>query len=389
MKLELVKRYKDFSNAFATANSAVVMYKSLRDKYNEKFLYTATLDENAFVYGEVMAHINAKTNSRNFKFLSDRNGIFKYYDSSSVSVFYIGEHKIKVELNKESKAAPDDYGIRAISSLHSKDELNFTASSAEGLQALEKLMMEMTEKKQLKSKNIYLANVTSWGEWEHENLPHKTLDSVYLPHGVKEDLILDIEKFLESEKKFVNVGIPWHRGYAFYGKPGNGKSSVALALANHFSKDLYNLPLSAIKDDKSLVKSISDLNAGSILLLEDIDVFSNTMSREQSKSSPTLAGLLNALDGVGTPHGLITIMTTNHFNKLDPALVRPGRMDYKLHLKAPVQSQIEEMFSRVFEEPLGVETRKFKSMAEVTDVFKRNIEDAESARLEIKGSSDE
>jgi chaperone BCS1 len=108
------------------------------------------------------------------------------------------------------------------------------------------------------------------------------------------------------------------------------------------------------------------------------------MSRDGEPGAPTLAGLLNALDGVNTPHGLITIINTNYFEKLDPALVRPGRVDYRLELKKPVQSQVEDMFYRVFEEPLGLEARPFESMAQVAEVFKRSLDDPEAVRIELK-----
>ncbi len=387
---KITSKYREVTNTINSIRSATEMYKTLKEKYEEKFLYTATLDENGFVYSDMMRYIDTETKQRNFKFLSGRAGITRYYDSSETATFYIGDHKIKAMLNKPETASNGDdtihAGLKLMTSMNSSDELYFTCRTAEGLDALQNLMEEMGRNKQVKEKTVYLISPDSYGDWDHNLIPKKTLDSVFLPDGVKEGLIGDIEKFLASEKKFVDIGIPWHRGYAFYGQPGNGKSSIALALANHFGLDLYNLPLSAVKDDKTLARAIGDIKARSILLLEDIDIFSNTMKREQqgSKEAPTLAGLLNALDGVGTPHGLITIMTTNNFDKLDSALVRPGRMDYTLELKPPVQEQIEGLFYRVFEEPLGIDAKPFDSMAQVSDVFKRNLEDPEAARLELK-----
>jgi chaperone BCS1 len=250
-------------------------------------------------------------------------------------------------------------------------------------------MEEFRAKKQAKKSTVYIANVDTWGDWDYKNLPAKDMDSVFLPEGVKEDLVLDIEKFLSREKQFEIVGMPWHRGYVFYGEPGNGKSSIALALANHFEMDLFNLPLSSVREDKTMAKAIARLKKGSILLLEDIDIFSESISRESGHHGPTLAGLLNALDGVSTPHGLITIMTTNHFEKLDPALIRKGRMDYKLELKSPDYYQINGLFKRVYGEDLNMEIKNFKAMADVADIFKRNFDDIEAARMELKDDSGE
>lgn len=65
----------------------------------------------------------------------------------------------------------------------------------------------------------------------------------------------------------------------------------------------------------------------SVLLLEDVDAYHATTSREQATEAPSIAGMLNALDGIWTPHGLVTILTTNHRESLDDALVRAGRVD--------------------------------------------------------------
>lgn len=98
-----------------------------------------------------------------------------------------------------------------------------------------------------------------------------------------------------------------------------------------------------------------------IVLLEDIDAVwtadrgeytdredrSGTGSRSPG-SNCTLSGLLNVLDGVGSQEGRIVIMTTNKPERLDPALVRPGRVDMKVHLGNISQASAEDMFLRMF-----------------------------------------
>lgn len=386
-------RYNSVTGTVGSVQNAVNLFRDFRQKYNERFMYTATLDEDSFVYFDIMKYINARTNTRNFRLVSTREGVWRYYDSDATATFYIGEYKIKAVLRKPKVftmgSSDEDYGSvlsSPSSSSGRKEELMFTCSSPEGLKALEDLLVSFTDAKQVGKKTSYIVNTDKWGDWDYEELPPKTLDSVFLPPGVKEDLLEDIDNFLSKEDRFKALGMPYHRGYCLYGDPGNGKSSVALALANHYNMDLYNLPLSAVSEDSSLTKSIAGLRKNSLLLLEDIDIFSSTMSRDgqENAKAPTLAGLLNALDGVSTPHGLIAIMTTNHFEKLDDALIRKGRMDYKLELKAPVPYQIDQMFRAVFEEPLNVEPRTFECMADVADVFKRNLDDPEAVRVELK-----
>lgn len=96
-----------------------------------------------------------------------------------------------------------------------------------------------------------------------------------------------------------------------------------------------------------------------IVLLEDIDaVWSGGREQRHTNdgvpdlnfgaSTVTLSGLLNVLDGVGSQEGRVVIMTTNKPEKLDSALIRPGRVDFKLHLGNITRKSAEQMFMRMF-----------------------------------------
>ena len=88
-------------------------------------------------------------------------------------------------------------------------------------------------------------------------------------------------------------------------------------------------------DDDDLNRALNDAPSHSIILLEDIDgIFKGRESviNQGSRGRVTFSGLLNALDGVRSQEGRILFMTTNHREKLDPALLRPGRADYHVHL---------------------------------------------------------
>lgn len=151
--------------------------------------------------------------------------------------------------------------------------------------------------------------------------------------------------------------------------------------------DLYSMPLSSVKDDETLATLFNSLEPKSILLIEDVDIFSKTMARQSNDSGPTLAGLLNALDGIATPHGLIVIMTTNHVEGLDHALTRHGRVDYRLELRPPTTGQIRDMFKAVYDADINTSPRTFVSMAEVANVFKRHPDSPDLAREELSRDS--
>lgn len=357
--------------------------KNLHRWYTARNQYFATIEDDAFGYGELMAWLNERVTGKNYKFLIDREGIARYIDAKESIPVWIDGHKLTVSMGQDTPEASISTALGGAQMVSRRDVLTFMASSRDGIDALERLLDDLRKKAARVVNRNLLYSISNYG-WDAIYLPKRDIDSVFLPEGVKEALLEDMETFRKSPEDYDKIGIPWHRGYMLYGEPGNGKSSMALALANELDMNLYTLNLSAVLNDKALHGFITDVEDNSILLIEDIDIFTSTVSRNSEKETPTLAGLLNSLDGVGTPRGLVTFITTNHAESLDPALVRPGRIDYKMELKAPDNYQIRSMYRYVFNEDLGVEPRKFESMADLTNVFKMNLGDSEAVRLEIK-----
>lgn len=177
--------------------------------------------------------------------------------------------------------------------------------------------------------------------------------NVILPDGLLEDIEADILAFRAGQEWYEDKGIPWRRGYLFHGTPGSGKTSAAMELALRTGSDLAVLPMSAFGfDDEALVGAISDMPAGCILLIEDVDYF--FLKREEGKnnsvgnSKVTFSGFLNAIDGVLSTEGAIIIMSTNHPEVLDPALMRPGRVDRKIAFSCATSEQAQKMFTHFF-----------------------------------------
>lgn len=380
--MENRNRLTSIGTALTAASVGLGLAREAKSRWDEKTLYYARVSEKSYVYPELMKWLNAETRTKRIKFVSTYHFLARHYDGNGNSNIILNGHSLQVSIEKpdvsNGMVYDAEYGETAFTT-----NVVFTGRSASAIDALETKLQELSEKRRQEAKSISLYTVSSYG-WSEQNPTPRKMDSVFLPDGMKEGLIEDFDTFFKSERKFETIGLPWHRGYLFYGPPGNGKSSLAAALASHFKMNLYNMPLSAVKNDSALTDCIGGIQKNSILLLEDIDIFSKSMKREQADTGPTLAGLLNALDGVATPHGLVTIMTTNHIDVLDPALIRPGRIDKRVELKYPDNIQIEKMFDYVYGEPLRVEARDFTSMAELAEVFKKNCFDAEAARLEIK-----
>lgn len=120
----------------------------------------------------------------------------------------------------------------------------------------------------------------------------------------------------------------------------------------------------------------------SIILLEDIDAaFISREDTTQQKAAyeglnrVTFSGLLNCLDGVASTEARIVFMTTNYLERLDPALIRPGRVDVKEHIGYCSQYQIEQMFLRFYK---GNEAEnQAKTFAEKVIAFKKNVSPAQ------------
>jgi chaperone BCS1 len=175
---------------------------------------------------------------------------------------------------------------------------------------------------------------------------------------VQDDLLRDVKDFLDedTQKWYAYRGIPYQRGYLLYGPPGTGKSSFSLSLAGEFELDIYTLQLSGISDSK-LMKLFSELPPHCIVLLEDVDAAgmgrrddSDTDQENKSSSAVTLSGLLNVLDGVSSQEGRVLVMTTNHIEHLDEALIRPGRADKKVHFQLADKKISSQLFHTVFKQ---------------------------------------
>lgn len=195
---------------------------------------------------------------------------------------------------------------------------------------------------------------TNWGsEWRQFGQPRRkrSLDSVVLDDGVAQRLLHDVFDWQRSSKWYSDRGIPYRRGYLLHGPPGSGKSSFIYALAGQLDMNICVLNLSerGLTDDR-LALALSTVPPQSIVLLEDVDAAFPSRDRTSSHGSSevTFSGLLNVLDGVAASEDRLVFMTTNHIERLDPALIRPGRVDYVQMVGDATDHQIAELYARFY-----------------------------------------
>ena len=197
--------------------------------------------------------------------------------------------------------------------------------------------------------SMYRLHYDSWGQFAHRQ--PRPLKSVVLRDGLIESLIDDVKSFASRRDWYVERGVPYRRGYMLYGPPGTGKSSTVVAIASALKMHIavLNLMSGGLSDDQ-LITALANPPDNSLILIEDIDcVFDeNRDSHEDKKNSITFSGLLNAIDGVSAGEGRILFATTNHIDRIDPALIRPGRIDRRELIDYPNREQAERMFLRFF-----------------------------------------
>lgn len=315
---------------------------------------------------------------------------------TQVQTIDIGGHKVKIKV-ASSQPEDDDNGRprRRVSSSIRNGRIVFICRSLDAQHAVVAMLNGMVTNKAKRKPALWVAD--GWGQWGAQDAPARKLNSVVLADGLKEDLMGDLRKFLEDEKRYSELGIPWHRGYLFHGPAGTGKTSLIKALAAELGLDLWYAPLGDLKEDSSLVDLVRSVRSRSVLLLEDVDSYAAARDRDEDGNETgkgiSTSALLNALDGVVTPHGLITIMTTNHIDKLDKALVRNGRADRVVELGLPSWNEISQLWDLFFPERAGGVAEAGVSMdsypgeelsqATVSEIFKRNWDFPDLAYTEL------
>lgn len=197
---------------------------------------------------------------------------------------------------------------------------------------IEALVTHIDSEHREKRVELYLNGEHGWRK--SGKLVPRPLSTVFTNDQQGQRALEHVRNFEASREWYRQRGLPHHTGIIFDGVPGTGKSSLIHALASETERDLRYLNLGAIKEESELTNLFSETSIDwnkTFLVLEDIDSSGASVKRGQ-KGTVTLSTLLNILDGIMSPDGLIALATTNHPEALDPALIRPGRFDLHLSL---------------------------------------------------------
>lgn len=195
-------------------------------------------------------------------------------------------------------------------------------------------MVNFNEEKKLK-----LGKYDNKAELTILDLKERGMNSVITQGNLKESILKTIGDFEKNRDWYKQKGINRVLGMLFYGSPGTGKTSIIRAIASEIRNDVITISLGT-QTDSSLNRIASDIylkkaneKDTTIYVFEDIDCATATQNRtdledDEQNSKVSLSTILNIIDGVTGFDNAIIIATTNHIEKLDPALIRPGRFGH-------------------------------------------------------------
>jgi chaperone BCS1 len=265
--------------------------------------------------------------------------------------------------------------------------------------AIRQLLQEVVPKpKEDKETHIHHFADNYW--YSQTSKVARKLDSVVLTDDNERKIREHVTQYLNSRQWYKDHRIPWRTGIILEGPPGTGKSTLSLALCGEFECNLFIANLTMLSDDK-IVNMFKTLPPKSVMLIEDIDSYSVTNNRKKKKDKPkesykaivkiqgnkrtrdlipetpaaipdgeddgdnfslfnSLSGLLNAIDGICSTEDRILVATTNHIEKLDPALIRPGRFELILKIDDLDNETVRKMFKKFYPDFVVPENFKVK-----------------------------
>ena len=247
----------------------------------------------------------------------------------------------------------------------------------------------------------------------------KTFENLFFSQ--KAQVTERLKFFMENEAWYRERGLPYTLGFLFHGEPGCGKTSTIKAIANMTKRHIVSVPLKNISTTEDLMKVFHGVNINQrkipvkrrLYVLEDIDCAdlketvlrrdgkervqeaktivkgpngSVAVTEEPPKNGLTLASLLEVFDGVMEMPGRMMVITTNHPEKLDKALIRPGRIDLNLEFGKCTSRDVADIYKNFYNKEVDLETEEILdgvwTPAEVIQIFLNNFRQPEAGLKE-------
>ncbi|MBM7067733.1 AAA family ATPase [Actibacterium sp. 188UL27-1] len=322
-------------------------YGTVAELIRRRFAVTLTLDNRAMAYRDVLAWLNstnALSHTRRMRVTGAEDaGTEMLGPADGGHWFRIGRYLCHLDREMDAKARVSSHtGTMPLERI----VLTVFFGSRALLEDWLAQGRAIVSKRDRIGPGLYIHR-TDW--WDHVgDVPARALSSVLCDDNRIEQLARDVSRFYAGQAWYAERGVPWRRGYLLYGPPGTGKSSVIRALASHLDRDIATIDLGRTNlSDDELREAMFSAPKGALLAMEDVDAVFRERSADQARGI-SFSGLLNAIDGVGAQEGHALFLTTNHRDRLDPALVRGGRADVHMELGHVSAATARALFLRFF-----------------------------------------
>lgn len=361
---------------------------TLWEFFQRKFLYTTCVrreDEDLYFVLELYLAENHSHQYRNtFSYVRDSSNPGSMWDEEE-AFLEIEEDKVK------TRQRQDVFIIRLggrrvmIEKTLEKREGGLVASASKNIYIEEYRISGLFAKKQIDNfvrdifsasshrlprkqniEHLYVNNGdTYWKKSLYlQNSRVKPFSNIFIPD--KEVLLNDLKvNFYQRRDWYAERNLTFKRGYLLHGSPGNGKSSLVMALARELKKNLFYLSLGSEARETDLHSLIADVKEDSFIVFEDVDA--TFFKRKAANDAISFSAFLNILDGPSSREGIVFFFTTNHIQNLDPALLRPGRIDMVFEINNPRTTSIIAYMCNFFDYRQTVREDKVELIRDLTD----------------------
>ena len=343
----------------------------LYSRIRRHFVYEITIEQSSKLYTTISQWItdNHPKKLRNVEAILDTeitsndeyNNSPEFYKKSELKLFYRhyndsiflirGGKVISIKKGREKLENAKDFKTAFMGRI--------TMSGFLAKKQIQSIITESLDYLPIKSDN-YIQKYTYGYHWDEKiEYINKTVDKFFFDK--KQEIIDAVEKF-ESEKSiYIKNGWDYKMNMLFFGGGGLGKTSFVKALAHHTKRKLWYINIASM-ENSSLLNAFSQIEPNSIILFDDIDIGMAKRDSKMMDQGVSLSTLFSIFQGSLTKENIVLIATTNFIDKLDPVLIRDGRIDLKVEFKSANKNNIENYLHFIFDEKITLPDIDFKGI---------------------------
>lgn len=323
------------------------MYDAFRDWYFKEY-------PQSFQRVEAQLERSHKNGMTRFDLILEQLNHLSYIQYNGSRVF-IEKERVEVERSRGNSAGTKTINRYSL----------YTFGNSKVIRELINMVHERWSQKHGGKVGLRVVITDNWYDNKDIYMPvYKTLDQVFIDN--KDELVNDIQNFLAKKPLYQRIGIKFKRSYLLSGPPGTGKTTLVFAIADWLDRPVYYLNPSGFSDDNTFEDFVTTIEDDSIVLIEDVDIFWTDRDDIKGTTKVSFQSILNVLDGVHSPDNILFFMTTNKPERFDEALIRKGRLDYKIHVDHPSKKMVEEFVGNFYGKKCVI--KKYKGNIPMVDI---------------------